>query len=185
MLKKSIFCGAILVCMSMQSMAADVNTPTTSTMQETLSDVKITAKIKAAYLMSPLIKTLNISVTTTNQIVVLSGVVTTDQEYERAVTIANSIEGVKAVNVDNLKVTASKSPIADTIITAKVKGKFLKEKLFGDKEIEFWPVSVETKDGVVYLTGVVATEVEQDNLIQLAKDVKDVKSVSSTITVRQ
>jgi len=54
--------------------------------------------------------------------------------------------------------------------------------MFGDKDIEYWPVSVETKNGVVYLTGTVDTSTQKTNIENLVKTIKGVKSVNSTLT---
>ena len=103
----------------------------------------------------------------------------------RAITLAESVDGVRAVNADNLKVKSSSAPLTDAYTTAKVKGAFLKTKLFGSQDIEYWPVKVETKDRVVYLSGSVDTPSERTNLINLTQKVRGVKLVNSSITVNQ
>lgn len=184
MLQKSILWMA-LACVSFGPViAADMNGHTAGSMNSAVSDATITTKVKSAFLRSAVLKKTKISVATTNHEVNLSGTLATDQEYGEAVTLADSIDGVTNVNADNLKVTASSSPIHDTYITGMVKGSFIREKLFGDKEIAVWPVSVETKDGVVYLTGEVDTTQERDNALSIAQKVPNVKSVNSTITVK-
>lgn len=149
-----------------------------------VSDTAITAKVKMLYAKSPEVKGSNISVTTVNHTVLLSGKVHTDEEYDRAVSLASSVSGVNEVDASKLAVTASKSPVSDTYITAKVKGALLKEKLFGDKDVEYWPVKVETKNGIVYLTGKVDTTIQKDNAAAIIKRVKGVKRVESTVTVK-
>lgn len=149
-----------------------------------VSDTVITAKVKALYAKSALVKALDINVTTVNQNVVLTGVVKTESQYERAITLADTVDGVKSINVENLSVKRSKAPLTDSYTTAKVKSAFLKEKLFGSKEIEVWPVKIETKDSVVYLTGKVHNEKERTNLINLAQATAGVKEVKSAITIQ-
>lgn len=148
------------------------------------TDTVITAKIKALYAKSALIKATDIQVTTLNKNVVLSGQVMTKQQYERAIILADSVAGVKAINVDNLSVKASKAPLTDSYTTAKVRSSFLKEKLFGSKNIDLWPVKVETKDSVVYLTGTVPSSKKRSDLIQIAQAVSGVLEVKSSITVQ-
>lgn len=183
MLKKSLLCGA-LALLSISPVMANNAENTVEKVKTSMSDTAITAKIKAMYLKAPLLKSTSISVTTNNGEVILVGKVETDSEYERAVTLAESVDGVAKVDADKLKVKASKSPINDTYLTAKVKGVFLKEKIFGDKEVEVWPVKVETKDGVVELSGEVDSDAIEKNLVQLAKGVSGVKSVKSALTVK-
>ena len=114
----------------------------------------------------------------------LSGQVKTKSQYERAITLADSVANVEAINADNLSVKASNAPLKDSYTTAKVKSSFLKEKLFGAKDIEFWPVKVETKDSVVYLTGKVSSNKERNNLIHLAQAVSGVSEVKSSIKIK-
>ena len=149
-----------------------------------VSDTLITSKVKALYAQSSLVEALDIDVTTVNQTVVLSGLVKTTAQYERAITLADSVNGVKSINDDNLVVKASDAPLTDSYTTAKVKSTFLKEKLFGSKAIEVWPVKVETKDSVVYLSGTVHTVKERANLIKLAQATSGVREVKSALTVQ-
>lgn len=64
---------------------------------EYLDDAAITAKIKGDILNDPLLKVLQINVTTTNGIVTLGGVVDSKQSIERAVEIARGVKEVKSV----------------------------------------------------------------------------------------
>jgi osmotically-inducible protein OsmY len=69
-------------------------------------DAAITAKVKAAILAEPGLKSLQISVDTKDATVILSGNVATDTLRDRAKQIAMSTEGVRNV-VDNLSVKSS------------------------------------------------------------------------------
>jgi hyperosmotically inducible protein len=69
-------------------------------------DTAITAKVKAAILAEPGLKSLQINVDTKDATVTLSGNVSSDQMRDRAKQIAMSTEGVKNV-VDNLSVKTS------------------------------------------------------------------------------
>jgi len=64
---------------------------------EYLDDAAITAKIKGDILSDPLLKVLEINVTTTNGIVTLSGVVDSKQSIDRAVEIARRVKEVNSV----------------------------------------------------------------------------------------
>jgi hyperosmotically inducible periplasmic protein len=64
---------------------------------EFMDDAAITAKIKAEILSDPLLKVSQIDVTTTNSVVMLSGVVDSKQSIDRAVEIVHSIKNVKSV----------------------------------------------------------------------------------------
>ena len=69
-------------------------------------DAAITAKVKAAILSEPGLKSLQINVDTKNATVTLSGNVDSDMLRDRAKQIAMSTEGVRDV-VDNLSVKAA------------------------------------------------------------------------------
>jgi hyperosmotically inducible protein len=71
--------------------------------EEIMDDSAITAKIKAEILSDPLLKVSQISVTTTNNVVTLSGVVDSQQSIDRAMEIAHSVKSVKSVE-NNLAV---------------------------------------------------------------------------------
>ena len=183
MLKKTVLCG-VLAFSVISPLVVHADTSTIAQVKNELSDTVITTKIKGLYGLSPVIKILAISVVTTNHDVVLIGSVDTDMQYEEAVALAQSVDGVANVNADKLSVSASKSPLEDTYITAKAKGTIMKEKLFGSKEVQYWPITIETKDGVVYLAGKVDTDEQRANIVNLIEGVKDVKSVKSVITVK-
>lgn len=183
MLNKKIIC-CIFALSTLHPLLANADVAVKQITQAVPSDSAITAKIQALYAQSPLIKTANIAVVTNSNRVILTGKVATDMQYEEAISIAESIDGVFDVDASHLDVTASKAPLTDTYTTAKVKGIIMKEKLFGDKAVEFWPVSVETKNGVVYLTGAVDTAEQQTNIVNLVKNIEGVSSVKSSITVK-
>lgn len=69
--------------------------------------------------------------------------------------------------------------MSDSAITAKVKGAFLAEKTLKVLEIH-----VETKDGVVALSGKVDSQQDIERAKELAAGVKHVKSVTSTMVVK-
>lgn len=182
MIKKTLLCGVLAL-----TGFSSINTYATNhalVVKKAVSDAGITATIKALYAKSSVVKMHDISVSTSNKVVTLQGEVATDSQYERAVALAESIHGVNTVDAKQLTVKESKAPLADTYITAKVKGRFLKEKLFGSKTIAYWPVKVETKDSVVYLTGAVKTAAQRANLVKLAQSIDGVNRVDSAIKLR-
>lgn len=85
-----------------------------------------------------------------------------------------------AVNetVANVSLLAS-----DTAITTKIKGLYASEKVFGDKDISVFGVTVETKNSIVYLTGRVTSEDQANNAIKIAKSVKGVSKVIFNLKV--
>jgi hyperosmotically inducible protein len=131
------------------------------------------------------VHSLGISVETKEGVVTLTGNTKTEAELASAIELAASTPGVKDVNASGLKVEGSTQPFTDAIITAKVKGTFIREKLFGDKLDSVSTVNVETKQGVVYLSGTLKTADEVQNALKLAQTVDGVKRVESAINVKR
>lgn len=71
---------------------------------EVIDDSIITTKIKSSFVADPTVSALDISVETSHGIVNLSGQVNNEQERQRAIQLAQGIEGVKGVNFRNLVV---------------------------------------------------------------------------------
>ncbi len=94
----------------------------------------------------------------------------------------NTVAGDKMTISDTIQNNDSNnSPISvyeisnvDSVITAKVKG------VYGS---EFSTIEIETKNGIVYLTGKLNTQVEIDRAILSAQSVSGVKNVESTLVV--
>ena len=152
---------------------------------EQSTDTEITQKINAKIAADNLLNhsKINVDVSTKDQVVTFTGVVNSDSEASALVEIAQSTVDVQDVNTTNLTVKGSTQPLTDLYITAKVKGKFIKEKLFGNKEVSAWTVHVETNNGVVTLTGEVDTKEEAENAIKLAQSVSGVSAVKYRVKV--
>jgi hyperosmotically inducible protein len=69
----------------------------------------------------------------------------------------------------------SAEPVTDTWITTKVKSDLLTSKNVPGTEVK-----VETVNGVVSLSGTVATKAEHDKAVTTAKGIKGVKSVDAS-----
>jgi hyperosmotically inducible protein len=157
---------------------------TSNTPVDAVTDTAITAHIKAKIAMDKNISNSQVAVTTNNAVVALTGTVDSDSQASNVIALAESSPGVKDVDASNLKVKESKQPYSDTAITGKVKGLYLKEKLFSDKDVAAMTIHVETKNGVVYLTGTADNEAQAKNAIKLARSTKGVTRVESTVKVQ-
>ncbi len=147
------------------------------------ADDEITIAIKDKISKDSSVSGLIIEVTTNNNVVTLSGDTHSDTQASKLVQIAQSEKGVKNV-VSKLDIKEGKDFLADAQITAKVKGLFIREKLFDKAELDIWGVKVETDNGVVHLSGTAKTQQEIDNAIAIAKKVDGVKSVDSKIEIK-
>lgn len=149
-----------------------------------VGDAAITTQIRGQILTDQSLSNIKIDVGTVEGVVTLTGVVNSDADAVTLIQIAQSIKGVKEVNIDHLKIKESKHKISDTLITAEVKGLFLREKLFGEN-MPVMSINIETNDGVVYLTGTANSENQKAKAVALAKSVKGVKRVESRIEVNR
>ena len=109
----------------------------------------------------------HINTTVVNGVVLLTGEVSSNEQKFRAAQIANAYQGVDQV-VNQLGVlgkTSMTSRTNDTLITAKVKTEFIR-----DKGIDSSDIKVVTERGIVYLLGIVDST-EGDAAVNLAKQV--------------
>ncbi len=150
----------------------------------TPADAAIVSDINTKFAADKTTSNLKVQVTSHDGVVTLTGNVNTDAEADKLIQLAESAPDVKDVKTPHLTVKESKHSMSDTAITAKVKGMYVREKLFGDKDISVWSVSVETTNGIVYLTGTVATKAEADNAVKYAKSIHGVKKVDSKLEVK-
>jgi hyperosmotically inducible protein len=148
--------------------------------QNSVSDTAITGYVKAKIAMDSSI-TDDISVTTNNSVVSLSGAMPSDQDANHLITMVQSIKGVKAVDASHLGVKSDEPAISDAMITAQIKSLFVKNKLLGKKVVRLTHIQIETKVGVVMLTGSVGSQEQMDTAIKLAKQVAGVKDVQSKL----
>jgi hyperosmotically inducible periplasmic protein len=168
-------------------------------------DAKITSDIKTQITDDSRLDAAKIDVDTKDGVVTLSGKVLGKQEENRAIHIAQTTPGVTNVvsklevdtqlgnaditdRVDQSEDQAEKKlhegsesvgqEVDDASITTKVKFAFAK-----DPEVSAMKIDVDTKNGVVTLTGKVKSETEAKRAVSVAETVNGVKSVNSVLTV--
>lgn len=153
-----------------------------------MDDSAITARVKAGLIDQKSIKSTDISVSTENRVVTLSGFVRSQNEAELAMIVASNVEGVSSVS-DKLHVSEDGSKSAseavsdytgDALITSKVKAKLLSEEDIASRHI-----GVKTNEGIVQLTGDVASSAQSALVESIAKTVDGVKSVKNDLQVVQ
>lgn len=86
---------------------------------------------------------------------------------------------------ENTNAAKSKHYLSDAAITARVKEKYIQEKLFDKKNISAMGIHVKTIDGIVHLSGKVKDKAQEENAISIAKTIEGVKDVKSTIKVKE
>jgi hyperosmotically inducible periplasmic protein len=155
---------------------------------DVVDDATITAAVKSKLLWNKHTEGMDTKVETKDGKVELSGTVSSEQAKKQAEKLAKNTDGVRKVS-NNLLVsdkTASGksyakdhgekgSVIADSWITTKVKSMYMYSSNVTGADI-----SVDTVKGVVTLTGKVDSGIEQALAIELAQNIRGVKSVSAT-----
>ena len=111
MIRNSLFAAGLMVAFAAvpvsQVMAQD-STGSSSSTSET-GDAWITTKVKSEFTTTKGISSTDISVTTTNGVVTLTGTATSKHEKTKAVNVAKKVKGVKSVDATGLTVTPSTS----------------------------------------------------------------------------
>ncbi len=164
--------------------------PRSDSVGAAISDTAITAEVKARYLAEEQLKSAQISVTTTNGVVTLTGTVGSSEAKAVAVKLARSVEGVKSVDGADLNILSAavtvppaaqemaqsaERAISDSVITAKVKSELLADSV--GKGLD---VSVTTDHGVVTLRGNLANPDAINHVKDIAEKVAGVKSVDTS-----
>ncbi len=115
-------------------------------------------------------------------VVQLNGFVDNEKEKAQAEAVARGVEGVKGVE-NNLTLKQGKHTsgeiMDDSALTAKVKS-----ALIDDPTTKAGDIKVETRQGVVQLSGFVADQGAKDAAAKVAQSVKGVKSVQNGLSIR-
>ena len=178
--------------------AADIKSATES-VKENVGDAVITSKIKAKFAKDKLVRARNIKVDTDDKgVVTLSGKARSNAEADKAVKIARDTKGVSSVRND-IRITPaataaagdkkpgkdrttekrrSDHPIDDSVITTKIKAKFVK-----DEQVRADNIEIKTVNGDVELFGTARTKAKAAHAVVLARQVRGVKSVKNNIKV--
>lgn len=153
------------------------------------TDAGITTAVKGKLAADNDVKAYQIDVDTKDKVVTLTGTVDTATAETRALEIARGTDGVSNV-VDNVTVSPvvaapslpapdiGRAAFSDTEITGSVK-----TKLLADDMVKGLRIDVDTRDGVVTLTGEVKSQAEKDQALKLARETEGVKSVTDRMTV--
>jgi len=157
-------------------------------MGEAMNDTGITAQVKARLASDARTQASDISVETNNGVVTLSGTVADADAKSAAEELARNVPEVAGVNnqiaapnaIDEMAAGAEQAAdkagavIDDSWITTKVKTALLSDALTKGTQI-----SVDTLQGVVTLSGTVATDAERSRAVEIAQSTEGVARVES------
>jgi hyperosmotically inducible protein len=176
------------------------------------TDAGITTAVKSKFAADDTVKAYQIDVTTENKVVTLAGSVETPAAKEQAVLLARNTDGVRDV-VDRITVTeaagtagrdrdtttideqaaakgretrAKAGDAAQTVGTVATDAAVttaVKSKLLADPDVGGLKINVDTKEGVVTLTGNVATRAEADQAVKIARATDGVTRVVDNLKV--
>ncbi len=161
--------------------AAPASATHSSSMGTAMSDTDITAKVKYKFSSAKSLEGSDITVTTNDGVVMLTGTATGSKAQRSAESLAKSVDGVKSVDdelttpTSNTKGANARHGTSDAWITTKVKSELMADSV--SKGID---VKVVTTRGVVVLTGKLASQNAIDHVKHVTEAVDGVKSVDTT-----
>jgi hyperosmotically inducible protein len=181
--------SAVLATGAVTYAAAPDATDSSASVGAAISDTAITTQVKAKFATDDRLKGSDLSVTTNNGVVTLTGTTPSSTAKEAAETLASNVSGVRSVN-NQLAAPSAASEIGakarhatertttaveDTAVTADLKTKFT-----ADSRIHGSDISVTTKNSIVALSGTVISEAQKTHAIYVARHTKGVTQVDST-----
>ena len=192
---RSISAAAFAALLGWSAVAvADNDSEHSATAGAAISDTAITAKVKAKYMNDTRLKHSDISVTTANGVVTLTGSAPSAKAKNAAADLASHVKGVKSVDND-IEMAAVEAPSTEDKIEAKTKHAAnktervasdswittkVKSALLADSVTKGFEIGVKTTHHVVALSGTVDTQASADHAADVARQIKHVKSVDTS-----
>jgi hyperosmotically inducible protein len=150
---------------------------------EYTDDKLLVSKVKTALISDKTADADEINVEVYKGVVQLNGFVDNDKEKAQAETVAKAVEGVKGVE-NNLAIKQASQTtggaIDDSTITSKVK-----TALIDSPDTKAGDIKVETRGGVVQLSGFVSNQAQKDAATKVAQSVTGVKAVNNGLGIKQ
>lgn len=189
--RKILIALAISASLGAAGMAfgASDSTDSSASVGAAMSDTAITGQVKTKFATDNRLKGSDVSVTTNNGVVTLTGSAPTAAARHAAESLASNISGVRSVN-NQIEAPSAASDlgaktrhathgtaaaIEDTAITADLKTKFA-----ADSKIKGSDISVKTDHGVVALSGTVESAAQKTHVVKVARHTKGVQQVDTT-----
>jgi hyperosmotically inducible protein len=163
--------------------------PKSASVSAAISDTATTAKVKTKFMEDTRLKDTDISVSTANGIVTLTGTAQTSEAKNAAEEISTHVEGVKSVDNQIMTPSVASQIGKETKAAAKKTGQVtsdswittkVKSSLLADSVTKGFQISVKTTNGVVTLSGTVATQSAIDQAEHVAKQIKGVTDVDTS-----
>jgi hyperosmotically inducible protein len=159
------------------------------------SDSGITTSVKSKLIADDMVKARQINVTTNDRVVTLTGTVQSPMEENRALEIARDTKGVADV-VDKMSVMSAEpgaAPTAGLETAPAVRGAVIdaaitsdvKARLLADADVSGLKIDVDTRAGVVTLSGTVTSPVQKSRAVEVAGKADNVVRVEDNLLVQQ
>ena len=150
---------------------------------EYTDDKMLVGKVKSALVSDDTADAGEINVESYKGVVQLNGFVDNAKEKAQAEAVAKAVDGVKGVE-NNLQIKQASQTtggaIDDSSITAKVKS-----ALVDSEATKAGDIKVETRGGVVQLSGFVSSQAQKDAATKVAQSVTGVKSVNNGLGIKK
>jgi hyperosmotically inducible protein len=150
---------------------------------EYTDDKVLVGKVKSALISDETADAGEINVEVYKGVVQLNGFVDSAKESARAEEVARGVAGVKGVT-NNLTLKQDKQTAGGVIDDSTITGK-VKSALIDDEATKAGDIKVETRGGVVQLSGFVADEAQKAAATKVAQSVAGVKSVKNGLSVKK
>lgn len=173
---------ALIAGTALLGMAACSSTRTQRAPGEQVDDAALLTSVKSALASDPVTEAGEINVDVNRGVVKLAGFVDTSKEKSKAGDIARQVDGVQSVKNDiavKKEDSSTGEVIDDSILTGKVKA-----ALIADSSTKAHQINVETKGGVVQLSGFVNDAAAKSAATNVAKSVTGVKDVKNELSVK-
>src|SRR5215831_11172156 len=154
------------------------------------TDLGIATRVRAKLAIDGKVRHSRIEVAAHDRVVTLTGNIDSVQAKERALAVAKATKGVVRVQ-DMIEVRRGAADgdapdpdrtigvrIDDAATTMRVKGRLLE-----DPQVKGLDIDVDTRSGVVFLTGTVGSEKERDRAVQVTRETKGVADVRANLAV--
>jgi osmotically-inducible protein OsmY len=149
------------------------------------SDSWIAWKIRSRLLVKGNVSATSTTVAVKDGVVTLGGPADNSAQKELTEVYAKEIDGVKSVKND---IVVKDVPAAGTTMSEKIDDASItsqvKFALLGNKATSALKTKITTNEGVVVVTGEAASSAEKSLVTKLAQDVRGVKSVNNSMTVK-
>lgn len=150
------------------------------TLGRQIDDTTVTARVKAALINTAEVPARKIDVDTQDGEVILTGVVDTREQKEKALAVARKVKGARKV-IDNLQVGVETlgDSFNDMVLVTRIN-----KELFMAPGIRTFNVDVDADRGVVTLTGVIDTQANKQRILNIARNTPGAMQVVDNLVVR-